>query len=235
MAAAAPNGAIEDAEDIGLGSCGVPIPLFNAVQPLRPPTDVRELESWLRRAGAFFRRQDLPWMLTLPKAWIPSDGGQAIATLGGHEAIQNTGMFTDQLIAPMRPPALCDIRPLSGSEAAAAMAHVNTVAYGMRPEEEIAMIIPRLWAPPVFGYGVFEEDRVVSVGAIRMQNGAAYVMWMATLPEARKRGYAEAIMRRALADQGNPPTVLHASGMGRPLYAQMGYQAAGEFPGFVFT
>ena len=52
-------------------------------------------------------------------------------------------------------------------------------------------------------------------------------MIAATAPAYRRRGYGEAVMRRALevaaSAHGECPTVLHATDAGRPIYARMGY------------
>ncbi len=50
---------------------------------------------------------------------------------------------------------------------------------------------------------------------------------VATDPVHRRRGYADAAMRRALevaaAAHGALPTLLHATDAGRPVYERMGY------------
>jgi ribosomal protein S18 acetylase RimI-like enzyme len=51
---------------------------------------------------------------------------------------------------------------------------------------------------------------------------------VATLPEHRRRGYAEAVVRHGLAEArrewGLERTVLHATEAGHPLYQRMGYR-----------
>jgi predicted acetyltransferase len=60
-----------------------------------------------------------------------------------------------------------------------------------------------------------------------MVDGVRYVAMVATDPAHRRRGYADAAMRRALeiaADRhGDVLTVLHATDAGRPVYERMGY------------
>ena len=54
--------------------------------------------------------------------------------------------------------------------------------------------------------------------------------WVATAPEARGRGLASGLMRRALADgreRGNDISTLQATKMGRPVYEGLGYRAFG--------
>jgi ribosomal protein S18 acetylase RimI-like enzyme len=60
---------------------------------------------------------------------------------------------------------------------------------------------------------------------------------MATLPEHRGRGYAEGILRHMDAFMrrryGVRESVLHATEMGRPLYARLGFRAVDEFVGYL--
>jgi hypothetical protein len=57
------------------------------------------------------------------------------------------------------------------------------------------------------------------------------------LPTQQRRGFAEAAMRHALdvaaEAHGEQPTVLHATDVGRPLYARMGYEAISSHVCFI--
>jgi len=57
--------------------------------------------------------------------------------------------------------------------------------------------------------------------------GTIYVAFVATLPEAHGKGYAEAVMRHAIEQgrraMGFTRMTLHASDMGRPVYLAMGF------------
>jgi ribosomal protein S18 acetylase RimI-like enzyme len=65
------------------------------------------------------------------------------------------------------------------------------------------------------------------------------VAMVATLPEYRNRGCAEAVMRYSLAQAreatGLERTVLHASAAGLPLYEEMGYRSVASFLGFALA
>ena len=92
-------------------------------------------------------------------------------------------------------------------------------------------------AKAVLGNQAFWNDHVAVLGsvdgvpasgaAVLMVDGCRYVALVATAPAHRRHGYAEAVMRRALAvaasAHGELPTVLHATDAGRPIYARMGY------------
>ena len=58
--------------------------------------------------------------------------------------------------------------------------------------------------------------------------GDCSVWWVATAPDARGRGLASGLMRRALADgreRGARHPTLQATEVGRPVYERLGYRA----------
>ena len=54
-------------------------------------------------------------------------------------------------------------------------------------------------------------------------HGMNHVEWVATMPEARGRGYGAAITWAATLANDAIPAMLIASDMGRPVYERMGY------------
>jgi len=52
---------------------------------------------------------------------------------------------------------------------------------------------------------------------------------VATLPEARGRGYGEAVSWAATLCRPELPATLQASSMGRPVYERMGYRSVADF------
>lgn len=233
MSEAAPRGSAVIEEDFAITCAGVPIPLFNTgfvFGSVRLP----RLRSVVARTRDYFASQGVTGCFVIPEPLEPKGAHEIFAEFGMHTALRTTGMRTTALASPKHQLAPCDIRELSGDDAARVLAEVNTTAYGMDSRAVEVMTLPLLWRPPVRSYAVFERRRAVAVGAVAMLEYIAYVMWMATLPEARRRGYAEVIIRRALADCGAAATVLHATAAGLPVYKRLGYQTIAEFPGYVF-
>lgn len=58
-------------------------------------------------------------------------------------------------------------------------------------------------------------------------NGCLFLFLVATMPEARRKGYGEAVVRHAVQTAhkatGISRTVLHATEAGYPLYLRLGY------------
>jgi ribosomal protein S18 acetylase RimI-like enzyme len=75
----------------------------------------------------------------------------------------------------------------------------------------------------------FEGKPAASV-VTQDHNGDCSVWWVATVPEARGRGLAPGLMRRALAagrERGCEVTTLQATKAGQPVYERLGYRALG--------
>ncbi len=74
----------------------------------------------------------------------------------------------------------------------------------------------RCWVGSVNG-------RAVTGAAAYVSAGVTGVAWVATLPEARGRGYGAAVTSAAATCQPDRHAVLHASDLGRPVYERMGF------------
>ena len=197
--------------------------------------------------GSWVERVSDPWLNTL----VP-DGPEVdlSAALG---ALEHTGIsvFTcspvqaeaavaagfGELVA--RQPAMGLDFPVKGEAPAgidagvdlAALGALSDVAYGNK-RSELEHTLHRLPAGEVHAYGRRGDDgTLLSAGLVYDCDDDCTVQYVATLPTARRAGYAEAVMRRALADaaaRGARTATLTASEQGRPLYERLGFRVLGE-------
>lgn len=233
MAEAAPHGEALTEDDFAITCAGVPIALFNTAFVFGP-MGAQDLRKRVERAREYFLGRSVPGCFVIPEPWLGAASGAMLTSFGMQASLRTTGMRAARLAPPARAIVPCDLRELRGDEAADALAQVNTEAYGMDSRAASVMCLPLLWRPPVRAYAVFEQERAVAVGAAAMLEGISYIMWMATLPHARRRGYAEAIIRRAVDDSAGAVSVLHATASGFPVYRRLGYEPVVEFPGYVY-
>jgi ribosomal protein S18 acetylase RimI-like enzyme len=108
------------------------------------------------------------------------------------------------------------------------MGRVNDLAYGTG--DAFRRILGSGPADPAFAYVARLDGRPVASVLTQDHDGDCSVWWVATDPEARGRGLASGLMRRALADgreRGCEVTTLQATKLGRPLYERLGYRAIG--------
>jgi hypothetical protein len=233
MAESASRGTVVTGPDFAITCAGIAIPLFNTAFVFGPVSDVR-LREVVEIARNYFQSQGVPGCVVLPDPWHPVRAAEFFASQRMPASLRTTGMYTTDLAAPLHPLGSCDIRELTGDAAAAPMALVNTEAYGMDPRASHVMSLPALWKSPTRAYAIYEGAHAVAVGAAAVLDGVSYIMWMATLTAARRKGYAETIIRRALADTRTARSVLHATGAGFPVYQRLGYRPVVDFPGYVF-
>jgi GNAT superfamily N-acetyltransferase len=75
----------------------------------------------------------------------------------------------------------------------------------------------------------WEEDRPVCAAAAFIEAGVNDVTLVATVPEARRRGYGAALTWLATLADPTLPSLLIATAEGRPVYERMGYTALFRF------
>jgi ribosomal protein S18 acetylase RimI-like enzyme len=107
------------------------------------------------------------------------------------------------------------------------------------------------WAPDVLGhvftnalighpqwraYAGYVDGRPVAASQLFVTEDAAGVYYVATLPEARRKSYGEAMTRHAIAQgaaAGCAVATLQASPMGLPIYGRMGFRHVGYYRTYV--
>jgi len=110
----------------------------------------------------------------------------------------------------------------------ATVGQVNDAAYGVAD----GVLTEHLRALPSDVAVAYRDESGASVvAACDGEDGDTAIWWVATLPEARNRGLAGGLMRRALLDaraRGNTTSTLQGSALGVPVYRRLGYRTLGE-------
>jgi GNAT superfamily N-acetyltransferase len=152
------------------------------------------------------------------------------------QAIPMTGMAGDilPLDSPAHP-ALRFVRILNDSTIQA-FAELNCVSYSVPPETSLSLVKEHtLWHEHAYGFVAFEGDKPVSTATAIVNDGCLFLFLVATAPDSRRKGYAEAVVRHALQTAyeatGIRRTVLHATEAGYPTYLRLGYHPTVKFIG----
>ena len=77
---------------------------------------------------------------------------------------------------------------------------------------------------------IWRENQPATVASLVMLEFSAYLTDVRTLPDFRRQGLGEAVIRQLHADaraRGITHSVLTSSAMGRSLYAKLGYEQVG--------
>lgn len=208
-----------------------PLPYMNMAFLTEPVRDVDDLAGRIDQAATYFRQQGLHWMFTASDdllASLPLDAVTATAAAAGLQYMMPMeGMVASALRPPVRPLPPLDLRPVTDEETRRAVSDINGAGYDVPGDlMHTAVGVADLWTEMRGRVGYADGDPA-STASVLPIDGTAYVALVATSPQHQKRGYAEAVMRRALDDAreawGCERTVLHATPAGRPVYTRMGY------------
>ena len=176
-------------------------------------------------------KRQFPWMLCVPDSLVQSTF--ALHAAGLEQMMRLTYMEAGQLAAPVRPLPDIEFRPIETQEDCEIMADLNSFAYGMPPEwtREACNIV--MWKREAYGVVAYAGGAPVSTATALRNDGAINVVCVATAPEHQRQGYAEAAMRKVLAECSRQwslkRTVLHATDAGYPVYERMGYRPLMKF------
>ena len=210
--------------------------LFNTAFLIEPPAGgVTAWTDRVQRIREYFRTSGRSWLLVVCTDWVTDEGRAALGKEHLKHSMSVTGMVAERLLPPARPlPTDLEYRRIDDETTRLAVADINAQCYDTALEwgrESIA--VPGAWTEEHFGFVGYVDDRPVATATALFLDGLLYVALVATLPEYRRRGYAEAVMRKALTEasraHGVERTVLHASEMGFPVYRDMGYRTVRKF------
>jgi len=137
-------------------------------------------------------------------------------------------MAADRLLPPRRALPELAFRRVSDETTARDLAMINAQAYGIPAELFECMCNLHLWHADSYGYVGYADGKALTSAAAFPVAGTMYIAFVATVPEAHGKGYAESVMRHSIEQAGSAMgalrMTLHASDMGRPVYQAMGFE-----------
>lgn len=156
--------------------------------------------------------------------------GEAAGEAGLAHAFPGTGMAGDLLPIPEPAhPELTFVR-VTDDELLTAYADINSRAYGFPSEDgRDGLAGSSLWKSEVFAYLGLRDGVPVTCAATVEADGRLFVVLVATDPAWERRGYGEAVTRKALYEgaraTGLTRATLHATVAGAPVYPRIGFRA----------
>lgn len=223
---------------IGVTWCGAPMAFLNQFFLTCPVNQRPDLETRISRVFDFAEGRPQPWMLVLCREWLSKelleDVSALVAPKGLALSMELAGMVADDVTPSGRVTPELEFRRVQDRSTRFALADINSESYGIPLELGRCMADEVFWkSPEMFGYVAYLGNRPVAVAGAYPVKGCRYVAFVATVPDQRRKGYAEAVMRHALEEcrraTGLTRTTLHATEAGRPVYEKMGYRTAGHF------
>jgi ribosomal protein S18 acetylase RimI-like enzyme len=182
----------------------------------------------LRHAVDLMRGEQLPFIVHV-RADLPAEI-EVAQSLGlvGDEVLPGYALEPGSIPAP---PSELSIERVDGADFES---FLDTMIAGFDLPRDFAVQLfrPRvLEAPGVRGYLGTVDGRSVATAMSMRTADTVGIYSVATLPEARGRGYGTALTWMTLADvdPGVQAAVLQASPMGRSVYERMGFRLVREF------
>ncbi len=232
-----PDGASGREGDVAWFASGLPVPFFNQVVATGDAAD----PAALGRAVGALRARDVPFQVRL-RAGIDDAAVPALDALGLHEDHDEAypALALHPIPADVAPStALGDLEIRRAVDAAGLEDHLAVMSPGFGLPIEIArrlVPIETLGLPGIGLYVGYVDDRPVATSMGYTSGGTIGVYNVATLKDARRRGYGAAVTRHAVADgaaRGATVAILQSSTMGLPVYEAIGFREVLAFRVFV--
>jgi ribosomal protein S18 acetylase RimI-like enzyme len=236
----------ETREEYGLSlvSSRVDYAMFNSASLTAPVSTPAELFARLKDAAAFYRDRRLPWSVWLCAGWLmPAalDAAHRMCEAAGLSFVaQLPAMQAERLSGPTSPLPQLDIRRVEDAQTREGFTLLMCRAFGVPHSAARSIYVSEsTWRGPLSGYVGYSGGEIVTCAATVVHAGVAGVYAVGTVPERQRRGYAEAVMRHALADTearfGAYPTILQSSAAGYRLYERMGFRTVTRYLVFAST
>jgi N-acetylglutamate synthase len=229
-----PGGKTERIGGLTAVRSGMPGSSFNVVFGLNHPESSAQVRDGIKRL--FLRTATEFQIVTLPETLDEME--PIIQEMNLTEREVFPGMVLDPIsdVGPGRSDEL-EIRQVSGSDEVGDFLRTGASGFGTPPSYF------DVWRAGILAGGSVPWSRGANylgyVGgrpvatSIRIRTGdIAGIYFVSTIPEFRRRGFGEAMTRRAIVDgrsTGCTMAYLQASKMGRPIYERMGFLVIEEY------
>ncbi|MGK5543167.1 GNAT family N-acetyltransferase [Streptomyces sp. URMC 127] len=206
---------------------------WNCITLTEVGADAELVGQRLGEAADIMRAKRHPGFLWLFEDLLGDGAGSALETAAERAGLQyafpGTGMAGDLLPIPEPVhPDLTFVR-VTSDEQLRAYADLNSRAYGFPLEDgRDGLGGSALWKNEVHAYLGMRGDVPVACAATVEADGRLFVVLVATDPEWQRRGYGEAVTRKALYEgaraTGLTRATLHATAAGAPVYPRIGFK-----------
>lgn len=228
-----PGAEVRELPGISIASLGVMFQMFNAAFVSEPVETQSALEERLRTACQYFDSRGLSWAFWICEDLLAAGVRRKLSrTCEAHRlrlSSEMPGMAADRIQPPQRKLPGLEVRRVGAGASLNDFRAIGSQCFH----------VPFVWFSEVFDERVaagrdfvcwvgYREGMPVATAASVVSNGALGIYNVATSPEFRKCGYAEAITRYAIdAGMRESPArrfVLQSTAAGQRIYERMGFR-----------
>jgi ribosomal protein S18 acetylase RimI-like enzyme len=214
---------------------GLDYGVFNIAFLTQAVASAMDLAAILGECRDYYAGLRVRWSFWLGEDLLHPAGRRAsreiFHSVGMRRISSAPGMIAETLAPPARalPEIVC--RPVSDSATRSAFAGLTSTCFDIPYSIARAVYEPEsAWSGAYRGFVGFVRERPVAMVALVRAEGALGIYSLGTLPEYRRRGYAEALLRSALEEkQPGELLVLESTESGYPLYRRLGFREAAQF------
>lgn len=196
------------------------------------------LEDRLGACARYFGTHSARWSFWLCEDLLPPQqlrqARWAFSALGLRQISNAPGMLAPGLSEPLRALPEIECVPVTGAPSRRAFAGITATCF------DIPMAVARdvyeserAWQGSYRGFLGMVRGEPVSIVALVAAAGALGVYSLATLPDAQRQGYGEALLRAAIAREqqrtGLECLVLQSTEAGHNLYRRLGFREVSKF------
>ena len=235
-----PQADLSDKPGLAVSWPSTDFPFYNIVFLTEELKDEDALRDRVRGAATHLRTSQTPGLFLVCLDRLSGAAENNFATILEQEelvpAIPMTGMAGDILpLAGTPHPDLRFVR-ISDNDTIRKFAEINCAAYGIPAETALSLVHEHtLWKEHAYGFLACVGDEPVATATAIINDDCIFLFLVATMPEAQRKGYGNAVVRHALnaacEATGIRRSVLHATEAGYPVYLRLGYHPTGKFVG----
>ncbi|XMA39250.1 GNAT family N-acetyltransferase [Streptomyces albogriseolus] len=228
-----PDADVRDLPGIAVRWADSRFAFWNCVTLTGAGTGADLLERRLKEAAEIMRAKRRPGFLWVFEDLLDDEARATVDTAAGQAglayAFPGTGMAGDLLPVPEPHHPDLTFARVTTEEHLQAYADINSRAYGFPLDDgRDGLARSTLWKHGVHAYLAVRDDTPVACAATVEAQGRLFVLLVATDPEWQRRGYGEAVTRKALYEgaraTGATRATLHATAAGAPVYPRIGFR-----------
>jgi GNAT superfamily N-acetyltransferase len=200
--------------------------------------DIPALQGRLTECARYFLPRTLRWSFWLCEDRLGVAARRqvrpALLERGLHQISHAPGMLASALSAPPRALPQIECRPVADRATREAFGAITAVSFDIPMAVARAVYHPeRAWRGSYRGFVGFVRGRPVTIVAIVAAGGSLGVYSLATVPDERRQGYGEALLRAAIASEqqrtGISQLALQSTEAGYSLYRRLGFRDVTNF------